>query len=85
MSREATGHTSRHLEVSIYLLRNLNYVDRVSMGLTVNRQTVKKVTVNRQKWIILTVYRQLNQAKLAVKSLEYLLSRTIIASNNGVK
>ena len=51
------------------------------MGLTVNRQTVKKVTVNRQKWIILTV----NQGKLAVKSLEYLLSRTIIASNNDVK
>ena len=47
------------------------------MGLTVNRQTVKKVTVNRQKWIILTVNRQLSQAKLAVKSLEYLLSRTI--------
>ena len=57
---------------------------RVSMGLTVNRQTVKKLTVNRQKWKILTVNRQLNQAKLAVKSLEYLLSRTIIASNNGV-
>ena len=55
------------------------------MGLTVNRQTVKKVTVNRQKWIILTVNRQLNQAKLAVKSPEYLLSSTIIASNNGVK
>ena len=54
------------------------------MGLTVNRQTVKKVTVNRQKWIILTVNRQLNQAKLAVKSLEYLLSTTVIASNNGV-
>ena len=54
------------------------------MGLTVNRQTVKKLTVNRQKWIILTVNRQLNQAKLAVKSLEYLLSRTIKASNNGV-
>ena len=27
----------------------------------------------------------LNRAKLAVKGLEYLLSRTIIASNNGVK
>ena len=54
------------------------------MELTVNRQTVKKITVNRQKWIILTVNRQLNQEKLAVKSLEYLLSRTIIASNNGV-
>ena len=45
------------------------------MGLTVNRQTVKKITVNRQ----------LIQAKLAVKGLEYLLSRTIMASNNGVK
>ena len=55
------------------------------MELTVNRQTVKKVTVNRQKWIILTVNRQLNQALLAVKSLEYLLSRTIIESNNGAK
>ena len=56
------------------------------MGLTVNPQTVKKVTVNRQKWNIFTVNRQLNQAaKLAVKSLEYLLSMTIIASNNGVK
>ena len=54
------------------------------MGLTVNRQTVKKVTVNRQKWIILTVNRQLNQAKLAIKSLAYLLSTTIIASNNSV-
>ena len=55
------------------------------MGLTVNRQTVKKVTVNRQKWRIITVNRQLNQEKLAVKSLEYLLSRTIMESNNGVK
>ena len=53
------------------------------MRLTVNRQTVKKVTVNRQKWKILTV--NLNRAKLAVKGLEYLLSRTIIASNYGVK
>ena len=58
---------------------------RVSMGLIVNRQTVTKVTVNRQKWKILTFNRQLNQAKLTVKSLEYLLSRAIIASNNGVK
>ena len=55
------------------------------MGLTVNRQTVKKVTVNREKGEILTVNRQLNQAKLAVKGLGYLLSRTIIASNNVVK
>ena len=53
------------------------------MGLTANRQTVKKVTVNRKKWKILTVNRQLNQAKLAVKGLEY-LARTIIWSNNGV-
>ena len=43
------------------------------MGLTVNRQTVKKVTVNRQKWKVLTLNRQLNQAKLAIKGLEYLL------------
>ena len=55
------------------------------MGLTVNRQTVKKVTVNRQKWKILTVNGQLNQEKIAVKILEYLLSRTIMESNNGVK
>ena len=39
---------------------------KVSMGLTVNRQTVKEVTVNRQ---------------ITVKGLEYRLSRTIIASN----
>ena len=49
------------------------------MGLTVNRQTVKKLTVNRQKWRTLTVNRQLNQAKLAVKRLEYFISRTIVA------
>ena len=55
------------------------------MGLTVNCQTAKKVAVNRQKWKILTVNRQLIQAKLAVIGLEYLLSRTIMASNNGVK
>ena len=55
------------------------------MGFTVNRQTVKKVTINRQKWKILTVNRQLNQEKLAVKGLEYLLLRAIIASNDGVK
>ena len=70
---------------SLFGLANM----RVSTGLTVNRQTVKKVTVNRQKWKILTVNRQLNQAKLAVKSqlksLEYVLSRTIIALNDGVK
>ena len=63
------------------------------MGLTVNRQTVKTVTVNRktvkvinvtfncQKWKILTVNRHLNQAKLAVKGLEYLLSRAIMVLN----
>ena len=49
------------------------------MELTVNRQMVKKLTVNRQKWRILTVNRQLNHAKLAVKCLEYFLSRTIVA------
>ena len=54
------------------------------MGLIVNRQTVKKVTVNRQKWKILTVNRQLIQAKLAVNGLEYLLPRTLVASNNDV-
>ena len=53
----------------------------------VNRQPSNGQKSNRQpsKWKILTVNRQLNQAKLAVKSLEYLLSRTIIASNNVVK
>ena len=44
------------------------------MGLTVNHQTLEKVTVNRQ----------LKQA-LAVKRLKCRLSRTIIASNNDVK
>ena len=62
-------------------IQNVLTFMRVSMGLTVNHQTVKKVTVNLQKGKILTVNRQLNQAKLAVKGLEYLLSRTIIASN----
>ena len=55
------------------------------MGLTVNRQTAKKITVSRQKWKILSVNRQLIHAKLAVKGLEYLLSMTVMASNNGVK
>ena len=55
---------------------------RVSMVLTVNRQKVKKVTVNRQIWKILTVNRRLDQEWLTVKRL---LSRTIIASDNGVK
>ena len=55
------------------------------MGLTVNRQIVKKITVNSQKWIILTVNRQLNQALLAVKRLKYLLLRTIIVPNNDGK
>ena len=32
------------------------------MALTVNRQTIKKVTDNRQKWKILPVNRHLNQA-----------------------
>ena len=35
---------------------------RVSMGLTIIRQTAKKLTVNRQKWKILPVDRHLNQA-----------------------
>ena len=55
------------------------------MRLTVNRQTVKKVTVNRQKWKILTVNRQFKPGKISRQGLEYLLSRTIIASNYGVK
>ena len=54
------------------------------MGLTVNRQIVKKVTVNRQKWIILSVDRQSNQAYLAVKRLKSLLSRTIIIASKMV-
>ena len=45
------------------------------MGLTVNRQKVKKVTVNRQKRKILTVDRQLNQAQLAVKNLKVHMTR----------
>ena len=44
------------------------------MGLTVDHQRVKNVTVNRQKWKILTI-----------KRLRYLLSRSIIASNNDIK
>ena len=44
---------------------------RVSMGLTINRQTIKKVTVNCQN-------HQLNQALLVVKCL---LLRTFLTSN----
>ena len=50
----------------------------------VNRQPSNGQKSNRQKWKILTVNRQLIQAKLAVKGLEYLLPKTIVASNNGV-
>ena len=46
---------------------------------------VNRQPSNRQKWIILTVNRQLNEALLTVKRLKYLPLRTIIAPNNGVK
>ena len=39
------------------------------MGLTVNRQMVKKSTVNRQKRNIFTVNLQMSEPKLAVKFL----------------
>ena len=39
------------------------------MGLTVNRQTVKNLIVNSQKWNISTVNGQVNQAELAVNVL----------------
>ena len=42
------------------------------MGLTVNRQMAKKLSVNRQKWNIFTVNRQMSELKLAVKFLRYL-------------
>ena len=44
---------------------------RVSMGLTVNRQKALKLTVNRQKRNIFTVNRQMSEPKLAVKLLRY--------------
>jgi len=37
------------------------------MGLTVNRQMAKKLTVNRPKRNIFTVHRQMSEPKLAVK------------------
>ena len=52
------------------------------MGLTVNCQRFKKVS---QPSKMENFNRQLNQAKLTVKDLVYLIFRTIIASNNGVK
>ena len=33
------------------------------MGLTVNRQMAKKLSVNRQKWNIFTVNRQMSELK----------------------
>ena len=50
------------------------------MGLTVNRQTSKMEILNVNQSTS-----QLIQAKLAVKGLDYLLPRTSVASNNGVK
>ena len=41
------------------------------MGLTVNRQMAKKLTVNRQKRNIFIVKRQMSEPKLAVKFLRY--------------
>ena len=41
------------------------------MGLTVNRQMAKKLTVKRQKQNIFTVNRQMSEPKLAVKFLRY--------------
>ena len=46
-------------------------LQRVSMGLTVNRQMALKLTVNRQKGNIFTVNRQMSEPKLAVKLLRY--------------
>ena len=48
-----------------------NYYQRVSMGLTVNRQMALKLTVNRQKRNIFTVNRQMSEPKLAFKLLRY--------------
>ena len=41
------------------------------MGLTVNRQMAKKLTVSRQKRNIFTVNRQMSEPRLAVKFLRY--------------
>ena len=41
------------------------------MGLTVNRQIAKKLTVNRQKRNIFIVNPQIREPKLAVKFLRY--------------
>ena len=45
------------------------------MGLTVNRQMAKKVTVNRQNRNIFNVNRQMSEQKLAVKFLSNLVPR----------
>ena len=41
------------------------------MGLTVNRQMAKKLTVNRKKQNIFTVNGTMSEPKLAVKFLRY--------------
>ena len=41
------------------------------MGLIVNRQMAKKLTINRKKRNIFTVNRQMSEPKLAVKFLRY--------------
>ena len=41
------------------------------MGLTVNRQMAKKLTVNRQKRNLFAVNCQMSEPKLAVKFLRY--------------
>ena len=41
------------------------------MGLTVNRQMAKKLTVNCEKRNIITVNRQMSEPKLVVKFLTY--------------
>ena len=45
------------------------------MGLTVNRQMAKKLTLDRQKRNIFTVNRQMSEPKLAVKFLSNLVPR----------
>ena len=55
------------------------------MGLTVNRQMAKKITVNCQKRNIFTVNRQMSEPKLAVKFLRYpysLSHKTVNAREN---
>ena len=51
--------------------KNCDFMKRVSMGLTVNRQMAQKLTVNRQKRNIFTVNRQMSEPKLAVEFLRH--------------